>query len=145
MGLLFWRRGKAPCAKTGWSSDAADLFYARRHTVLPAGSLSAVAGFAGRHPVLLAVLGFLVPQAPTAEASEEVSRIMWEGDCSSAERGVAQRLIGRHGYACRMVDFCTPLGTYEYSVACNGYRYSYKIKDRGGKWMVEVEDPPKRW
>lgn len=48
-------------------------------------------------------------------------------------------LIRANGYSCSSISGAHPMSfTKGYTVSCNQFRYSYKILDKGGNWVVEL-------
>ncbi len=53
---------------------------------------------------------------------------------------VAQALVIASGYTCDTVDKLLSVSwSGDFTLACNGYQYSYSIEDIGGNWTVKVK------
>lgn len=60
---------------------------------------------------------------------------------SKEQKNAAKKVITISGYKCDQVDSIIQSSwDGSYSVTCNGYRYMYEIKDKGGNWVVTLDD-----
>ena len=49
-------------------------------------------------------------------------------------------MIRARGWRCDSVSALRPfLFSRGFTVVCNGYRYEYDLRDRGGNWVVELQ------
>jgi hypothetical protein len=59
---------------------------------------------------------------------------------TQAKVEAAKGMIRYSGYTCDSVDSMRSLvWSAGFSVVCNGFRYSYELKDIGGNWRVYVK------
>jgi len=59
---------------------------------------------------------------------------------TKTQKGALQGLVKLYGYKCDSVNFALRSNwDGSFSVSCNNNRYSYKIKDVGGRWTVKVK------
>lgn len=85
------------------------------------------------------ILFFMVyfPEATYAssvriESSDAIYRTLSESQAQDAAN-----LVRLHGYSCRSISKFKPLiMSNGYHIICNGWRYSYEIKDVGGRYVV---------
>ena len=86
----------------------------------------------------------LVNAGPTSSIKREIlpNGLIWvaEGSCTSSQESAAQSYIIAWGYRCDSVSFCMQ-STWDVSirVTCNNNRYAYRLRDKGGNWVVELD------
>jgi hypothetical protein len=60
---------------------------------------------------------------------------------SKEQKIASKKLIAAFGYKCDKIDSIIQSSwDGNYSVACNGYLYMYEIKDKGGNWIVTLDN-----
>lgn len=61
-------------------------------------------------------------------------------DLTQEEKDLSGRLVKVLGYRCDTVDNARR-SVYDGSITvyCNGFSYSYELKNRGGRWQIEVK------
>lgn len=60
---------------------------------------------------------------------------------SKEQKDAVKKVIRISGYKCDQIDSLIQSSwDGNYSVTCNGYRYMYEIKDKGGNWVVILDD-----
>ncbi len=52
----------------------------------------------------------------------------------------AQAIVKAYGYTCDTVDEMQPfVFGGGFTIHCNNWKYSYKLEDKGGRWVVTVD------
>jgi len=76
---------------------------------------------------IIAIFGIVTTSCFATQASQE-------------QKEAAKQMIKLYGYSCSYVNSMYPFLMSEgYNVYCNGFRYSYEIVNKGGKWSVIVK------
>ncbi len=68
---------------------------------------------------------------PYAHSKDEVPKEM---------KDATQLFIAASGYSCKSIDSIIPLRNGDYRVVCNDWKYVYIIKDKGGNYIVTLDD-----
>lgn len=79
-------------------------------------------------------------QLELEKSGAEEGAVIGIGITSDVISGVVLMIVGS-GYRCNSVSsirhWLTGPG---FSVSCNQFRYDYEIEDRGGNWVVQIDD-----
>ena len=60
---------------------------------------------------------------------------------STEQKNISKKLIVAFGYKCDKIDsIIRSEWDGDYSITCNDYRYSYEIEDKGGNWVVTLNN-----
>jgi hypothetical protein len=89
---------------------------------------------------LLVATGLLAPLTAQADVKIEPNAFI-SRDIDN--RGITTLVgyIQLHGYRCDSLSYLAQAQFFRgFAVACNGGAYEYKIRDRGGQWVVELDD-----
>ena len=87
-----------------------------------------------------AALSIILVSLPVSGVPRDRNAIISDTMTQEALDGLAQ-LIESQGYRCDSISAASPMiFTRGFDVTCNGWRYSYEIEDRGGRWTVCYDD-----
>ncbi|MBK5146038.1 hypothetical protein I2494_20445 [Budviciaceae bacterium BWR-B9] len=70
-------------------------------------------------------------QAEIEQTNIEVSKDM---------ENATKALIIASGYSCKKIDALIQRYNGDYRVVCNGWKYTYDIEDKGGTYIVTLND-----
>jgi len=105
-------------------------------------AISVLWNFVTKHPIasafaMLVAIGAINKNTPSAQQAELATTARpVSGNCDGELEAVSRDYIRAWGFRCDTVDFCSRSSLDgNISMTCN-MRYSYRVEDRGGNWVV---------
>lgn len=78
----------------------------------------------------------LVLTSQSVQAEIEQTNIEVSKDMENATKA----LIIASGYSCKNINALIQKYNGDYKVVCNGWKYAYIIQDKGGNYIVKLDD-----
>ena len=61
-------------------------------------------------------------------------------EVSAEMENATKALIIASGYSCKTIEALIQKYNGDYKVVCNGWKYAYIIQDKGGNYIVKLDD-----
>lgn len=90
--------------------------------------------------IILGITMFLVAESSSANSVRIETRDAVYQSLTEEQAQAAARIVRLNGYSCNSISKFKPLiMSRGYHIICNGWRYSYEIRDVGGRFVVKPD------